>query len=109
MAIGGVFIENPSKDEDIQKGKEVRDRGFELTLFGNVVAETKGMSRENQIARFGLLFKSYAERIANNRRLHNNMFHGFIQSDFKFCLNLEAEYREMKEKNKTTPNQKPSR
>ena len=105
MVIGGVFIQNAAKDEDIQNGKDVGDRGLELTLFGNLLSETIGSSKENQLARSSLLLKSYAERIARNRRLHNNMFHGHIQSDYKFCLILEAQQRELKERNGTEKNQ----
>lgn len=94
LVIGGVFVENPASQENVKQGNELRGRGFALQMFGSRIAESKGMNQESQLERAKLLYKSYAERIVTNRRLHNNMFHGWMLGDFKFCTDLEKNIRD---------------
>ena len=94
MILGRIFIANPSVDDDLRVGKDSKDRGSALLLFGNMLGNSKGMSNEFLSKRFDLVSKSYLDRITINRRLHNNMFHGYILSDYHFCLKIEAELRD---------------
>jgi len=95
LVVGGVFVENPANQENVRQGNEIRARGLALQILGSKIAELKGMSQENHIERVKLLYKSYAERIVTNRRLHNNMFQGWIQNDFKFCVDFEKDIKKV--------------
>jgi hypothetical protein len=87
--IGGVFAVNPSSEKDVKTGEDMTKRGTALALFGSMVAQKKGMTQENSVKRFGMLSEAYGKIVRDNRALHNNMFQGFVENDFKFCIGLE--------------------
>lgn len=60
-----------------------------LTMFGNEFAKDTGMSKAVAQRRLNLIMDAYQQVVVQNRSLHNNMFHGFIQEDFSFCNDFE--------------------
>lgn len=87
--IGKTFETNPSKAEDVTQGRQLVERGHSLAIFGGVIANNTGMTRANQNNRYKLLLEAYAETTKRNRAMHNNMFHGHIEDDLNFCIDLE--------------------
>ncbi len=87
--IGGVFIHNPKTDDDKKRGMDATVRGVKLAYIGNLLAKEVGWTDEKLNQRFGEISKLYQEVIASNRTTHNNMFHGFIEYDWKFCIEHE--------------------
>lgn len=70
-----------NKKGDEQTGRNLKIAGLKLILFGNELSKIHGMSEEVRNRRQGLLAKAYVDAVKNNRSLHNNMFHGFVEHD----------------------------
>ncbi len=87
--IGSRFAAADEKPESRLRGQDTIARGMMLTLFGNELAKGTGMSKAFSDRRFDSLMAAYQEKVIQNRSLHNNMFHGYIQGDFIFCNDFE--------------------
>ncbi len=87
--IGGVFMHSPKTDDDKKRGMDATVRGMKLVLIGDLLAKEVGWADEKRSQRVGEISKLYVDLIASNRTTHNNMFHGFIEHDWKFCIDHE--------------------
>jgi hypothetical protein len=86
--IGEMFsVSNKKGDE--QTGRDLKTAGLKLTLFGDELSKIDGMSEEVRNRRQDLLAKAYVDAVKDNRSLHNNMFHGFVEHDFRRCKEIE--------------------
>ncbi len=93
--IGATFRNFGGRPEDAQKGSEIIVRGLLLTIFGNQFSERIGWTKERLEQRFKDVSDKYLEVVSSNRTIHNNMFHGFVEGDWKFCIELEAMLKEV--------------
>lgn len=92
--IGSRFTSSDQKPELRQRGEDSIARGMLLTMFGNELAKDVGMSKAFSDHRLNLMMAAYQQAVIQNRSLHNNMFHGFIQKDFSFCNEFERSVKE---------------
>ncbi len=95
--VGGYFLMNPGKQEDVKTGQGVVDRG-KAFLFVSLFLGTGargGMSSEAFTSRQLLLTQTYSNKIIENKRLHNNIFESPILEDFNFCVSVESFFGEM--------------
>lgn len=98
--IGTAFSNLGSKSGDTKTGNEVTARGVLLVMFGNQASESTGWSKAKLEERFNAISGSYLEIVSKNRTAHNNMFHGFIENDWKFCLELEGALKSLANRDK---------
>jgi hypothetical protein len=89
LVIGTVFAELGRKPDQKAKGNDIKSRSVALTLFGSTMGETVGWSTQRSLQRFEANTDLYMKIITSNRVNHNNMFHGFVEGDYQFCLDFE--------------------
>lgn len=92
--IGSRFTSGEQKPELRQRGEDSIARGVMLTMFGNELAKDSGMSKAVAQRRLNMIMDAYQQTVIQNRSLHNNMFHGFIQRDFSFCNDFEQSIKQ---------------
>lgn len=93
--VGAVFSNLGKSEEDKTRGLDIKARAISLIGFGNTMAETVGWSNERSSKRLQVHYGEYQKIIASNREIHNNMFHGFVQGDYKFCVEYEIMLKEV--------------
>jgi hypothetical protein len=86
--IGEMFSVS-KKQGDEQTGRDLKIAGLKLIIFGNELSKIDSMSEEVRNRRQELLAKAYGDAVKNNRSLHNNMFYGFVEHDFRRCKEIE--------------------
>lgn len=91
--IGSRFTSSDQKPELRLRGEDTIARGIRLTMFGNELAKDVGISKAFSQRRLDLMIEAYQNAVLQNRSLHNNIFHGFIQGDFSFCHEFERSIR----------------
>jgi len=87
--VGSVFSNSGKTADDKAKAVDIISRSILLSMFGSKMAETVGWSIEKSTQRFLKNGDLYQQVISSNRITHNNMFYGFVQSDYQFCLDFE--------------------
>jgi hypothetical protein len=87
--MGAVFSQNTKTDDDKKRGMDVAVRGIKLIFIGNLLAKEIGWSDEQSSERVRKISDAYREVVLSNRTTHNNMFHGFIEHDWKLCIDHE--------------------
>lgn len=87
--IGAAFAANGTTDTHKKTSTEVVARGFKLMYVGSLLGKEVGLSDENFSRRYREISKQYVEVVSSNRTINNNMFHGFIEYDWKFCIDFE--------------------
>jgi len=87
--VGIVFSNLGKTADDKAKGTDIVSRSMLLNMFGFKMGETVGWSNEKSSQRFQKNADLYQQIISSNRTTHNNMFHGFVQGDYQFCLDFE--------------------
>ena len=58
-------------------------------MFGHKLAQDQGWDTKNLLERYKTIMEAYYKIVGSNRTIHNNMFHGFIEDDYKFCIEFE--------------------
>jgi hypothetical protein len=89
LVIGTIFAELGRKPYEKEKGNDIKSRSVTLTLFGSTMGEAVGWSTKRSLQRFEANSDLYMKIITTNRVNHNNMFHGFVEGDYQFCLDFE--------------------
>jgi hypothetical protein len=92
--IGAYFSNSGSKTEKNQ-ASDLTSRGLLLLLVGDQFAESIGWSGTNRQNRANELSSIYIDVVAQNRVEHNNLFHGVVERDYRFCLSLEQAMRDI--------------
>jgi hypothetical protein len=87
--VGTVFSIQGATEEDKKRSADIRVRSLKLMVIGSFLGKEVGMSDENFSQRFRGISEQYGEVVRSNRTIHNNIFHGFIEYDWKFCIDLE--------------------
>ena len=87
--VGSVFSNLGKTADDNAKAVDIISRSMLLSMFGFKMAETVGWSNEKSGQRFQKNADLYQRVITSNRTVHNNMFHGFVEGDYQFCLDFE--------------------
>ena len=87
--IGAAFSHYAKTDDDKKRGMDAALRGIKLMYFGDILAKDAGGTAEQSTLRFQEISKLYRETVVYNRTTHTNMFHGFIEYDWKFCIDIE--------------------
>ena len=87
-AIGVYFDANGTSAEDKDTGQRMKKQGLTLMTRGGILATKYGMTAENSSKRTEALFKSYVDKLMENKRLNNSIFNDDINADLKFCEQL---------------------
>jgi hypothetical protein len=92
--VSAVFKSSPQpSNEDLVRADDMTTRSLQLTLFAFQLGSTAGWTEERMKERLTYLYETYARTISANRTQHNNMFHGFIEPDWGFCIRYEKQLR----------------
>ncbi len=89
MAIGMYFSGNSGKIDDVNSGEELKRKGRALSLLGIRLSTQTGMSNDAIRERMAGLMNIYSSEIKLNKQLNNNIFYGWIEKDFDFCIELQ--------------------
>jgi len=95
--LGRVFTENGTTPEQRSNGQTLTQWGGGLIRSGAALSISAGMDETRILERAQAFFDIYGRQIVENRRLHNDMFQGWIGEDFKFCI---GRYRFMEDMGK---------
>lgn len=87
--IGSIMAEKGGTKQDKESGEDLIGRGLQISLFGFQLARDNGWATEKLMERQKALSDIYWRTISSNRVTHNNMFHGIIEGDYKFCAEFE--------------------
>ena len=89
FVIGTIFAELGRTQDQKLKGNDLTSRSVRLTFLGSKIGETVGWDSQRSLQRFEANTDLYMKIITLNRVNHNNMFHGFVEGDYQFCLDFE--------------------
>jgi hypothetical protein len=89
--IAAVFNTVGTTIKDKEIATDNQERATTLGVVGLSLAEKVGWSKENSTQRFKNIFQMYQQAVSSNRLNHNNMLHGFVQGDYKFCVEVEKQ------------------
>jgi hypothetical protein len=89
LAIGMYFSGNSGKIDDVNSGEELKRKGRALSLLGIRLSTQTGMSNDAIRERMAGLMNIYSSEIKLNKQLNNNIFYGWIEKDFDFCIELQ--------------------
>ena len=95
LATSSFFTANPINPEDGSKGFQMLISSTTFHVVSEKLSRSRGMSDEVISSRKEALFDIYLNKLKENRRLHNNMFHEPIFGDMSFCKQTEALYQEL--------------
>ena len=95
LATSAFFSENPSKPEDVSTGIQMLISSTTFNVVSEKLSKSRGMSDEVISSRKEALLETYLNKLKENRRLHNNMFHEPILGDMRFCKQTEPLYQEL--------------
>ena len=95
LATSSFFTANPINPEDGSKGFQMLISSTTFHVVSERLSRSRGMSDEVISSRKAALLDIYIEKLKENRRLHNNMFHEPILGDVSFCKKTEALYQEL--------------
>lgn len=84
--VGRVFIENGATPEHRTNGHGLVQRADRLLATGSALSLSTGMDETRLLERAKAFFDIYIRQIVENRRLHNDMFEGWVGEDFQFCI-----------------------
>lgn len=84
--IGRVFIENGATPEHRTNGQGLVQRADRLLATGAALSLSTGLDETRLLERAKAFFDIYIRQIVENRRLHNDMFEGWVGEDFQFCI-----------------------
>ncbi|MCE9551382.1 MAG: hypothetical protein K8R50_10370 [Betaproteobacteria bacterium] len=93
--LGGYFLENGTSAENKKTGELFEQTGLIFLASSSVLSVGLGMSQESIIARSKMLTNAYGKSLVENKRLHNNVFHGYIESDLMQCERLNKDYQQI--------------
>lgn len=99
LATSAFFRENPGKPEDAVTGFQMLISSTTFHVVAEKLSKSRGMSDEVISSRKEALLEIYLNKLKENRRLHNNMFHEPILGDMRFCKQTEALYQELFKRN----------
>lgn len=86
--IAAVFS-NLGSNEDKSAAVDLTSRGMILLFTGDQLAESVGWNNTSRENRLNQISSAYTRIVTENRTMHNNMFYGPIEQDWRFCLSLE--------------------
>ncbi len=87
--IGAVFTTKGATEDDKKRGADTVVRSMKLMYVGSLLAREVGGTDEQFARRYRGISEQYGEVVSSNRAIHNNMFHGFIEYDWRFCIDFE--------------------
>ena len=93
--IGSIMAERGSTQQLKEAGEDLTVRGLRISIFGFQLARDSGWAAEIIRERQQFIAEIYWKIISSNRTIHNNMFYGFIENDFKFCSDFERVVRDL--------------
>ena len=79
--------------ENYSQASDLTTRSLQLNLVGFAFGSEAGWKQEVMKERLSYLYGEYVKVISSNRTKHNNMFHGFIELDWGFCIRYEKQLR----------------
>lgn len=93
--LGAYFLENGTSAKDKKSGELLVQKSS--IFFDGVYVLSMGlrMSQESFRARNTMLLDAYGKSLIENKRLHNNVFHGYIESDLMQCERLKEDYQQI--------------
>jgi hypothetical protein len=95
LATSAFFIENPGKPEHLITGLKMVMSSETFQVVAERLAAKRRMSKEVLASRKDALLDIYTDKLKENRRLHNNMFHEPILGDMGFCKQTEPLFNEL--------------
>jgi len=95
LATSAFFIENPGSPEDHLTGLKMAMSSETFQVVAERLAVSRRMSKEVLSSRKEALLDIYINKLKENRRLHNNMFHEPILGDMRFCKQTEPLFNEL--------------
>ena len=87
--IGSILAEKGATKQAREFGEDLIGRGVQISLFAFQLARDNGWSPEKLTERHKAIAEIYWKTISSNRTVHNNIFNGFIEDDYKFCVEFE--------------------
>lgn len=94
---GYYFSQEGNKPEDVANGKRFVEIGHTYTSVSQQLARILGMSDKFLYERHEALAKWYSMNLAENKKLHNEIFVGDFKSDFDFCVQQYQLYKALDE------------
>lgn len=78
--------------ENYSQASDLTTRSLQLNLVGFAFGSEAGWKQQVMKERLSYLYGEYVKVISSNRTKHNNMFHGFVEGDWAFCVRYEKQF-----------------
>ena len=91
--LGFYISQEGNKPEDVALGKKFIVAGNTFATVSLEVGGNLGMSGQFIYDRHEALTKVYVQKLAENKKMHNQIFVGDFATDFKFCVAQHALFK----------------